>query len=35
MCCGIYSELKAQLFQEIKEFVPIFDTMPIFEKFIF
>ena len=35
MSCGVYSEFRAQLFQEIKEFVPVFDTMPIFEKFIF
>ena len=31
----VYSELRAQLFQEIKKFVRVFDTMSIFEKFIF
>ena len=35
MCCGVYSELRGQLFQEIKDSVPVFDTMPIFKKFIF
>ena len=35
MCCRVYIELRTQLFQQTKDFVPVFDTLPIFEKLIF
>ena len=35
MCSGVYSELRAQLFQKVKQYCASFDTMPMFEKFVF
>ena len=37
MSCSVYSEHREQLFQQIKDFVPSFDTLrvPLSEKFIF
>ena len=35
MSCSVYSEHREQLFQQIKDFVPGFDILPLSEKFIF
>ena len=35
MSCSVYSEHRKQLFQQIKDFVPSFDILPLSEKFIF
>ena len=35
MSCSVYSEHIEQLFQQIKDFVPSFDILPLSEKFIF
>ena len=35
MSCSVYSEHREQLFQQIKDFVPSFDILPLSEKFIF
>ena len=35
MSCSVYSQHREQLFQQIKCFVPSFDTLPLSEKFIF
>ena len=35
MSCSVYSEHREQLFQQIKDFVPSFDILPLSEKFVF
>ena len=35
MSCSVYSEHRQQLFQQVKDFVPSFDILPLSEKFIF